>query len=82
MEPLPRYVDIDYAKYAPDLPEAQREARGALRDAILALGGAPVQGGLYASAHAWEASLRDIADFARSLVAVRDSFPSPSRIMK
>ena len=26
MEPLPRYVDIDYAKYAPDLPEAQREA--------------------------------------------------------
>ena len=43
------------------VPEAQREARGALRDAILALGGAPVQGGLYASAHAWEATLRDIA---------------------
>ncbi|MBS4100562.1 PaaX family transcriptional regulator C-terminal domain-containing protein [Tsukamurella paurometabola] len=40
------------------VPEAQREARGALRDAIVALGGAPVQGGLYASAHAWEDSLR------------------------
>lgn len=26
MEPLKRFVPIDYAKYAPDLPEAQREA--------------------------------------------------------
>ena len=26
MEKIPRYVDIDYSKYAPDLPEEQREA--------------------------------------------------------
>ena len=26
MEKLPRYVEIDYAKYAPDLPEDRREA--------------------------------------------------------
>ena len=26
MEPLKRFVPIDYAKYAPGLPEAQREA--------------------------------------------------------
>ena len=25
MDKLPRYVDIDYAKYAPDIPEDQRE---------------------------------------------------------
>ncbi|MCA0155197.1 transcriptional regulator [Tsukamurella sp. M9C] len=43
------------------VPEAEREARGALRDAIVALGGAPVQGGLYASAHAWEEALRETA---------------------
>ena len=26
MEKLPRYVDIDYSKYAPDLPEYHSEA--------------------------------------------------------
>ena len=25
MEKLPRYVDIDYSKYAPDIPEDQLE---------------------------------------------------------
>ncbi|CAM3654068.1 PaaX family transcriptional regulator C-terminal domain-containing protein [Tsukamurella ocularis] len=40
------------------VPEAQRDARGALRDALVALGGAPVQGGLYVSPHAWEDALR------------------------
>lgn len=44
------------------VPEAQREARGVLRESILALGGAPVQGGLYACAHAWEEELRSAAD--------------------
>ena len=27
MEPYKRYVPIDYAKFAPDLPEAELEAR-------------------------------------------------------
>ena len=26
MEKMPRYVEIDYSKYAPDLPVEQREA--------------------------------------------------------
>ena len=26
MEKIPRHVDIDYSKYAPDIPEDQREA--------------------------------------------------------
>ena len=26
MEPLPRYQDIDYSLYAPDLPEEKRQA--------------------------------------------------------
>lgn len=26
MEKLPRYIPIDYAKYAPDIPQAKREA--------------------------------------------------------
>ncbi|MDP0398429.1 PaaX family transcriptional regulator C-terminal domain-containing protein [Tsukamurella strandjordii] len=43
------------------VPESAREARTGLRDAILALGGAPVQGGLYASPHAWEEALRGTA---------------------
>lgn len=44
------------------VPEAEREARGVLRETILALGGAPVQGGLYVCAHAWEERLRSAAD--------------------
>lgn len=43
------------------VPESQRQARDGLRDAILGLGGAPVQGGLYASAHAWEDEIRSAA---------------------
>lgn len=35
------------------VPEARRSARAALRDRLLALGGAPVQGGLYVSPHPW-----------------------------
>ncbi|KXO90446.1 repressor [Tsukamurella pulmonis] len=46
------------------VPESEREARTVLRDAILALGGAPVQGGLYACAHAWEKRLRVAAGTA------------------
>ena len=26
MEKIPRHIDIDYSKYAPDIPEDQREA--------------------------------------------------------
>lgn len=44
------------------VPESAREARTGLRERIVALGGAPVQGGLYASPHAWETSLRSVAD--------------------
>ncbi|ADG80362.1 Putative transcriptional regulator, PaaX family OS=Tsukamurella paurometabola (strain ATCC 8368 /DSM / CCUG 35730 / CIP 100753 / JCM 10117 / KCTC 9821/ NBRC 16120 / NCIMB 702349 / NCTC 13040) OX=521096 GN=Tpau_3784 PE=4 SV=1 [Tsukamurella paurometabola] len=44
------------------VPESAREARTGLRDAILALGGAPVQGGLYASAHPWEGAIRAVAE--------------------
>ena len=44
------------------VPEAKREARSVLRESILALGGAPVQGGLYVCAHAWEGELRSAAD--------------------
>lgn len=36
------------------IPEAERAARDALRDRLLSLGGAAIQGGLYASPHAWE----------------------------
>lgn len=36
------------------VPESARTARDALRETILGLGGAPLQGGLYVSAHAWE----------------------------
>ena len=40
------------------VPESERGARDGIRDVILALGGAAVQGGLYASPHAWEQALR------------------------
>ena len=36
------------------IPEAERAARDALRDRVVGLGGAAIQGGLYASPHAWE----------------------------
>jgi phenylacetic acid degradation operon negative regulatory protein len=36
------------------IPETERPARDALRDRLVGLGGASIQGGLYASPHAWE----------------------------
>ncbi|MEV4091598.1 PaaX family transcriptional regulator C-terminal domain-containing protein [Streptosporangium saharense] len=36
------------------VPESARAARDGLRETILRLGGAPLQGGLYVSANAWE----------------------------
>ncbi|MEV0677650.1 PaaX family transcriptional regulator C-terminal domain-containing protein [Actinosynnema sp. NPDC050436] len=36
------------------VPESQRHARDALRDAIVRLGGAALHGGLYVSPHEWE----------------------------
>lgn len=41
------------------VPEAERQARDALRREILYLGGAPVQGGLYVAANAWEPLVAD-----------------------
>ncbi|MFB7723231.1 PaaX family transcriptional regulator C-terminal domain-containing protein [Nocardia sp. NPDC056100] len=36
------------------IPETARQARDAMRDTIVRLGGAPIQGGLYVSANPWE----------------------------
>ncbi|ORA25720.1 PaaX family transcriptional regulator C-terminal domain-containing protein [Mycobacterium aquaticum] len=36
------------------IPESLRPARDAMRDGIVRLGGAPIQGGLYVSANPWE----------------------------
>jgi phenylacetic acid degradation operon negative regulatory protein len=36
------------------VPESTRAARDAMRDAIVGLGGAPIQGGLYVSPNRWE----------------------------
>ncbi|MFI9812048.1 PaaX family transcriptional regulator C-terminal domain-containing protein [Saccharothrix variisporea] len=36
------------------VPESQRPARDAFRDAVVRFGGAPLQGGLYVSPHDWE----------------------------
>lgn len=44
------------------VPESARTARDAMRDAILRLGGAPIQGGLYVCANAWEARIADTAE--------------------
>lgn len=43
------------------VPETARSARDALRAALTRLGGAPVQGGLYVSANAWEPYVEDQA---------------------
>ncbi len=40
------------------VPESQRAARDALRDRLLAAGGAAIQGGLYVSPHPWEDDVR------------------------
>lgn len=43
------------------VPEANRQARDAMREAIMFHGGAPIQGGLYVSPHAWEDRIRSLA---------------------
>jgi phenylacetic acid degradation operon negative regulatory protein len=43
------------------VPEARRASRDALRDRLLELGGAPIQGGLYVSPHPWQDDVRDAA---------------------
>src|SRR5439155_2968312 len=40
------------------VPESRRTARDALRDRLLALGGAAVQGGLYVSPHPWHKDVK------------------------
>src|SRR2546423_4249993 len=40
------------------VPEAKRASRDAFRDRLRHLGGATVQGGLYASPHAWDDEVR------------------------
>jgi phenylacetic acid degradation operon negative regulatory protein len=44
------------------VPEARRDARDSLRDWLRQLGGAPVQGGLFVSAHPWEDEVRAEAE--------------------
>ena len=44
------------------VPETKRAARDALRDRLLELGGAAVQGGLYVSPHQWEKDVRATAE--------------------
>src|SRR3954469_5248327 len=44
------------------IPEARRAARDALRDRLLALGGAAIQGGLYVSPHPWHKDVRAEAE--------------------
>ena len=44
------------------VPEANRTRRDSLRDRLRKLGGAPIQGGLYVSPHAWEPDVRNVAD--------------------
>src|SRR3954469_793060 len=44
------------------IPEARRAARDALRDRLLALGGAAVQGGFYVSPHPWHKDVRAEAE--------------------
>ncbi|MEU6263521.1 PaaX family transcriptional regulator C-terminal domain-containing protein [Saccharopolyspora shandongensis] len=55
------------------VPESARSARDAMRDTILRLGGAPIQGGLYVCANAWEDRIRaaaadlDVSDHVTTL---------------
>ncbi len=44
------------------IPEHKRAARDRLRDRLLDEGGAPVNNGMYVSAHPWEDTVRRIAD--------------------
>lgn len=43
------------------VPESNRAARDGLRERIRELGGAPIQGGLYVSPHAWNEDVRRVA---------------------
>jgi len=43
------------------VPESRRDARDGLRDRLRQLGGAPVQNGLFVSAHPWEKEVQDDA---------------------
>ncbi|WP_154791609.1 PaaX family transcriptional regulator C-terminal domain-containing protein [Nocardia aurantiaca] len=43
------------------VPETNRQARDAMRETIVYHGGAPIQGGLYVSPHAWEDRIRSAA---------------------
>lgn len=42
------------------IPESARPARDGIRTAVVRLGGAAIQGGLYVSPHAWESHLADL----------------------
>lgn len=44
------------------IPEARRPARDALRDRLVALGGAAIHNGLYVSPHRWEADVAGVVD--------------------
>jgi phenylacetic acid degradation operon negative regulatory protein len=73
--PDPEYVRYMYAQdrgsamwdgmwhlVAFGVPESTRAARDAMRDAILRLGGAPIQGGLYVSPNRWEDKIISAAE--------------------
>jgi phenylacetic acid degradation operon negative regulatory protein len=44
------------------VPEERRAARDALRDRLVTLGGAPIQGGLYVSPHPWHKDVKAAAE--------------------
>ncbi|WP_301333381.1 PaaX family transcriptional regulator C-terminal domain-containing protein [Mycolicibacterium frederiksbergense] len=52
------------------IPETMRQSRDAMRDGIIYLGGAPIQGGLYVAANLWESHIADLA----SKLGVSDHF--------
>jgi phenylacetic acid degradation operon negative regulatory protein len=58
------------------VPEARRRDRDALRDRLLSLGGAAIQGGMYVSPHPWlkevraDASRLDLADLVTTATSV------------
>lgn len=47
------------------VPERDRAARDAFRDALLTMGGAPVQGGMYVSPHPWHKDVVGVAERLR-----------------
>jgi phenylacetic acid degradation operon negative regulatory protein len=52
------------------IPEARRAGRDALRERLVALGGASIHNGLYVSPHPWDAEVRAVADAHGVLDAV------------